>query len=223
MMKNYKKHSFFGASVVLGALGVLLIAGCSPEQNEAVKDAASNAAESTSEAVDSAVNKVEDTVDDARSSMGSDSKDHTQAVAVLHPTEGSEVRGTIKFTKEEEGVRVVANVTGLKPGLHGFHVHENGDCSAADASSAGGHFNPADQPHGAPHDDERHAGDFGNITANSAGVASYDELFKNLSLDGSSSIIGRAVIIHAGEDDLKSQPTGDAGARDACGVIGVKP
>lgn len=220
-MRN-KKRSFFGASAVLGALGVLFIAGCSPEQNEAVKDAASNAAESTSEAVDSAVNAVENTVDDARSSAGSDSKDLTQAVAVLHPTEGSDVRGTVTFTKEENGVRVAVDVTGLKPGLHGFHVHENGDCSAADASSAGGHYNPTDHPHGAPWDEERHMGDFGNVTANSAGVVSYDEVFKDLALEGSSSIIGRAVIIHAGEDDLKTQPTGDAGARDACGVIGVK-
>lgn len=218
-MRVHKKISFLSASVVLGAMGILFVAGCSPEQNAAVEDAASNAADSASQAVDNAVGAVEEKVEDVRSSMGSSP---TEAVAVLHPTEGSKVQGTVTFTKESDGVRVKANLSGLAPGKHGFHVHENGDCSAPDASSAGGHYNPSDQPHGGPHDDERHTGDFGNITADASGAATYEEVFKDLALEGGGSIIGRAVIVHAGEDDLKTQPTGDAGGRDACGVIGVK-
>lgn len=144
-----------------------------------------------------------------------------KAIAVLHPTEGNKVGGTVTFTKEADGVRVVANLNGLTPGEHGFHVHETGDCSSADGSSAGGHFNPEDQPHGAPDSEARHTGDFGNITADEAGNATYDRIDKNATLSGKDSVIGRAVIVHAKADDLKSQPSGDAGSREACGVIGV--
>jgi Cu-Zn family superoxide dismutase len=100
-------------------------------------------------------------------------------------------------------------------------VHQFGDCSAPDATSAGGHFNPSDHPHGAPDADERHAGDMGNIEANDQGVATLDYVDKVMKLDGPGSIIGHAVIVHEKADDLKSQPTGDAGGRIACGVVGV--
>ncbi|MBM3791898.1 MAG: superoxide dismutase family protein, partial [Acidobacteria bacterium] len=89
----------------------------------------------------------------------------TQAICVLHPTEGSQVHGIVTFTKEGDRVRVVADIEGLTPGDHGFHIHEYGDCSAADATSAGGHFNPGMHAHGGPADQTRHAGDLGNITA----------------------------------------------------------
>jgi Cu-Zn family superoxide dismutase len=82
-----------------------------------------------------------------------------QAIAVLHPTAGNKISGTVTFTEEADGVRVEANITGLTPGKHGFHVHEFGDCSAADLSSAGGHFNPTKKPHAGPDDAERHVGD----------------------------------------------------------------
>src|SRR5271169_5710736 len=85
-----------------------------------------------------------------------------KAIAVLHPASGSQVTGTVTFTAAGDSVQVVADVTGLTPGKHGFHIHEFGDCSAADASSAGGHFNPMKKPHGAPDAAERHAGDMGN-------------------------------------------------------------
>src|SRR5690606_23608426 len=103
---------------------------------------------------------------------------------------------TVTFTKVSDGVRVQARVEGLTPGPHGFHVHQFGDCSAPDATSAGGHFNPSDHPHGAPDADERHAGDMGNIEANDQGVATLDYVDKVMKLDGPGSIIGHAVIVH---------------------------
>lgn len=145
----------------------------------------------------------------------------SKAVAVLHPTEGNEVSGVVIFTKEENGVRVVANIENLTPGKHGFHIHEFGDCSALDGTSAGGHFNPEGKQHGAPTAAERHVGDLGNIEADESGKAHLDWLDSHLSLTGTNSIIGHAVIVHAQEDDLTSQPTGAAGARVACGVIGI--
>lgn len=141
------------------------------------------------------------------------------AMVKLKPTLGSKISGTVTFTKEADGVLVVADLTGLTPGLHGFHVHEKGDCSAPDASSAGGHFNPTNMPHGAPDDAKRHVGDFGNVEADTTGKAHWERLDKVVSLSGPDSVIGRAVIVHQGKDDLKSQPSGDAGARGACGVI----
>jgi Cu-Zn family superoxide dismutase len=141
------------------------------------------------------------------------------AVAMLNPTQNNSVRGTVNFTETRGGVRVVAHVTGLTPGNHGFHIHEKGDCSAPDATSAGGHFNPGGAPHGAPDAMARHEGDLGNLVADASGVAHYDRVDKHLSFDGPQSILNRALIVHASADDLKSQPAGNAGARVACGVI----
>ena len=145
----------------------------------------------------------------------------TKAVAVLHPTQGNDVSGLVTFTNVTGGVKVMAVVNGLTPGEHGFHIHEYGDCSALDAKSAGGHFNPENKPHGAPTDSLRHVGDLGNLVADSAGTAHYEWTDTLISFSGPHSIIGRAVIVHVGADDLKSQPTGNAGARAACGVIGI--
>lgn len=145
----------------------------------------------------------------------------TKAVAVLHPTAGNDVTGTVTFTQEDNGVLVEANLTGLSPGKHGFHIHEFGDCSAADGTSAGGHFNPEGNPHAGPEAEVRHIGDLGNIVADQSGAATFEWLDPNIRLNGPASILGRGVIVHAGEDDLTSQPTGAAGARVACGVIGV--
>lgn len=146
----------------------------------------------------------------------------SEFVAVLHPTSGNEVEGVVLFSNTDEGVRVGAQVSGLRPmSSHGFHIHEFGDCRAADASSAGGHFNPAGMPHGAPESERRHAGDLGNLIANDAGVAQTNVVDPELSFEGADSILGRAVVIHANADDLESQPSGAAGPRIACGVIGV--
>ena len=145
----------------------------------------------------------------------------TKATAVLSSTKGSTVAGLVTFTKVEGGVNIVADVTGLAPGKHGFHIHEFGDCSAPDASSAGGHFNPHHSEHGAPDAALRHAGDFGNLEADESGKAHYERVDKIISLNGTDSIVGHAVIVHEKADDLKTQPTGNAGARAACGVITV--
>jgi Cu-Zn family superoxide dismutase len=145
----------------------------------------------------------------------------TKAVAVLHPTQGNSVEGKVTFTKADTGLKVSVHVTGLTAGKHGFHIHEFGDCSAADGASAGGHFNPSAESHGAPTDAQRHAGDLGNIEATAAGVADLEYTDSRAALDGANSVLGRGVIIHAGADDLKTQPTGNAGGRLACGVIGA--
>jgi len=144
-----------------------------------------------------------------------------QAKCVVNPTQGSQVMGTVTFTKMEHGVKVVADIEGLTPGKHGIHIHEFGDCSSPDGTSAGSHFNPAAKTHGSPMDDNRHAGDMGNITAESNGKGHLDYIDHSISLEGEHSIIGKSMIIHANEDDLKTQPTGNAGARLACGVIEV--
>ena len=145
----------------------------------------------------------------------------TRAVAVLYPSQGTAVQGIVTFTKEKGGIRVVGDIEGLTPGKHGFHIHECGDCSAPDGTSAGGHFNPEGKPHGAPTSPNRHVGDLGNINANVEGKAHYEWTDPVISFTGTRSIIGRAIIVHADEDDLESQPTGNAGPRIACGVIGI--
>ncbi len=144
-----------------------------------------------------------------------------KAVCVLHPTEGNDVQGIIIFTDTGSGVKVEADLTGLTPGKHGFHVHQLGDCSAPDGTSTGGHFNPENTPHAGPDAAVRHVGDLGNIEADADGNAHYERVDKVIRLNGAHSIIGRGIIVHAGEDDLTSQPTGAAGARVSCGVIGI--
>jgi superoxide dismutase, Cu-Zn family len=140
------------------------------------------------------------------------------AVAVFIPTEGhDDVHGTVMLTQEENYVRVLGHLTGLPPGKHGFHIHEFGDLRAPDGSSAGGHFNPSGKRHGAPTDAEHHVGDLGNILANEQGVAKVDAKIKGVPLHF---VIGRALVVHEKADDFESQPSGDAGARLALGVIG---
>jgi Cu-Zn family superoxide dismutase len=142
-----------------------------------------------------------------------------KAMAKLASTANQTARGEVTFTAEGNGVRVVGSFSGLTFGEHGFHVHEKGDCSAPDATSAGGHYNPATKPHAARDAAERHAGDLGNLKADPYGLARVDFVDTGISLSGPNSIIGKAVIVHAKADDFKTQPTGDAGARVACGVI----
>ncbi len=145
----------------------------------------------------------------------------TRAVAVLHPTKGNSVTGIVRFEAVSGGVHVVADLTGLTPGKHGFHIHEYGDCGAEDGTSAGGHFNPAGMSHSSPSSKERHVGDLGNIEADKDGKAHLDYVDTMISFSGKNSIIGRGVVVHEKEDDLKTQPTGAAGARVACGVVGI--
>jgi Cu-Zn family superoxide dismutase len=141
------------------------------------------------------------------------------AIARLNPTQNNKVTGTVVFTKVAGGIRVVADIQGLAPGEHGFHIHEKGDCSAPDGASAGGHFNPTGMPHGAHNAAKRHIGDLGNLVADASGKAHIDRIDALLAFEGETSIIGRGVIVHDKKDDLVSQPAGNAGPRIACGVI----
>lgn len=158
---------------------------------------------------------------DTTGMMNNNQPDIIKAVAVLHATKGNNVSGIVTFTKEGSQIKVVADISGLTPGMHGFHIHQYGDCSAEDGSSAGGHFNPDNVNHGGPADSVRHAGDLGNVKADQNGNVHFEMINSLLSFSGPHSIIGRGVIVHAGEDDLTSQPSGNAGARVACGDIGI--
>ena len=177
------------------ALGALALGACQSEPADPA-DADSTAA-------------TETPADSARTAMAS-----------LASKSGSDVTGEIRFVQEAGGIRVSGTINGLPVGEHGFHVHGTGDCSADDATSAGDHFNPDSTQHGrsdaAP--GARHVGDFGNVTADASGVATVDLLDTVIAFDGTNSIVGKAVIVHANPDDY-SQPSGNAGARLACGVV----
>ena len=140
--------------------------------------------------------------------------------ATLAPSAGNSVAGTVTFVQEGSKVIVVAEVSGLKPGPHGFHVHEKGDCSAPDFTSAGGHFNPGGQPHGDPSHAAHHAGDMPLLVADALGRASLRAEVSPMAIGGGTNdIVGKSVVVHADADDFKSQPAGNSGARIACGVI----
>ena len=143
------------------------------------------------------------------------------AHAQLEPRSGSNVGGYVTFTEVEGKVLVRGEVIGHTPGIRGWHIHEKGDCSDPKAMSAGGHFNPRGHKHGAPSDGERHAGDLGNLSFEPSGRAFVGATVSGISVSSNKpdGIIGRALIIHMDRDDLKTDPTGNAGGRVACGVI----
>jgi Cu-Zn family superoxide dismutase len=146
-----------------------------------------------------------------------------EAVAVINPASGSTCKGIVRITQDASSVKIVVDLEGLAPeSKHAFHVHEFGDCSALDAMSAGSHYDPAQtKHHGMPNDKMSHAGDMGNIEADTAGKAHYELTLQGASIDGTDApILGRAVIVHANVDDF-SQPVGNAGGRIGCGVIGL--
>ena len=142
------------------------------------------------------------------------------ASATLAPSTGQTANGTVTFAEKKGGaVEVTVHLTGVPPGLHGFHIHEKGDC-ANDGGAAGMHFNPNSAPHGAPSDVSHHAGDFGNVEADASGNVNETRTLYGITVaPGPTSVAGRAVILHANPDDLKTQPTGNAGGRIACGVV----
>ena len=180
----------------LAALGAAFVSGCA---STATTD---NATPATSSAVSTA----------------------KEAVVNLAPASGSLVSGKLTLKPMGDGVHITGEIGGLKAGgSHGFHIHEKGDCSAVDASSAGGHFNPAAQPHGRAGQGAHHAGDSDNLSADAKGVAKVNAHQSGITLGGGAAndIAGRAVIVHAQPDDYSSQPTGNAGGRIACGVITV--
>ena len=126
--------------------------------------------------------------------------------------------GRASFSELKGQLHVEIELEGLSPGLHGIHLHENGDCSNK-AAAAGGHFNPDGHRHGMAEAADSHAGDFGNIQAKDDGKARlvFDDPY--LSLDGSHSVVGRSLVVHADADDMKSQPAGNSGTRIACGIV----
>jgi len=148
-----------------------------------------------------------------------------KAVCVL---KSEKVNGVVNFVQDGDSVKISGEISGLAPGLHGFHVHQFGD-NTDGCTSAGPHYNPDGCSHGAPTNGqgERHAGDLGNVTAGEDGVAKLDISDSMISLTGERSVLGRTMVIHADVDDLGvgghelSKTTGNAGGRLACGVIGI--
>ncbi|MBP0903359.1 superoxide dismutase family protein [Mariniflexile gromovii] len=141
----------------------------------------------------------------------------------LTPKSDSSVSGNVVFTEENGTVNMVATIKGLEPGEHAIHIHESSDCSSPDGKSTGGHWNPTNQPHG-KWDAETgyHKGDIGNLTADENGDASISMSTDEWCIgcgDETKDIIGKGIIVHAGVDDFKTQPTGDAGGRISCGGI----
>ena len=186
------------ASTLMLAIAAALLAGCASTGTPTATAAAAAPAKSTA----------------------------SRATVNLAPASASLVSGTLTLVPMGDGVHITGEVGGLKPGdTRGFHIHEKGDCSAADASTAGGHFNPAAQAHGRSGHGAHHAGDTDNIVADAKGVARINAHVSGVTLRGGAAtdIAGRAVIVHAAADDYTTQPTGNAGARVACGVIRVAP
>lgn len=143
------------------------------------------------------------------------------ATASLRPTTGNNTSGTVRFVQSASQVIVSGEVRGLKPGaVHGFHVHEKGDCSSGDGNSAGGHFNPEGRPHGQHGQGAHHAGDLPSLKADAAGVAAFSFESRSITVgSGATDVVGRGLIVHRDPDDHTTQPTGNAGPRLACAVI----
>jgi Cu-Zn family superoxide dismutase len=148
------------------------------------------------------------------------------AVADVQPTQGNTARGTVTFVERMGKIVADVELQGLTPGKHGIHIHEKGDCSAPDAMSAGGHYNPTNEPHGAPDAAKHHGGDFGNVTADASGNVSQkitiDTWRLGMGKTAQNTIGGHALVVHADADDLSSQPAGNSGKRIACGVIAMQ-
>ena len=142
------------------------------------------------------------------------------ALALIESRSESTPAGKAYFSAAEGGVMVEIEISGATPGMHGIHLHETGDCSAPDAASAGGHFNPDKMNHGGPTTDPRHGGDLGNIEAGADGTGKLTLTLTGLTISpGEHSVVGRAIVVHADADDLATQPSGNSGKRQACGVV----
>jgi len=147
----------------------------------------------------------------------------SQATAPIESRSGSKVTGKAVFTElPSGGTKVEVWIENATPGVHGLHLHEKGDCSAPDASSAGPHFNAAGNPHAGPADPKHHNGDWGNVTVGADGKGHLEVTTDMLTVKpGPNSVVGKAVVFHEKADDLKTQPSGDAGGRFGCGVVAM--
>lgn len=166
--------------------------------------------------------KKEEATDETMAEEQPAATEEVTASAVLNSASGSSVTGTANFTQTGDMmVRMSLEVQGLTPGEHALHLHEKGDCSAPDATSAGGHWNPGGMDHGKRGEGQYHAGDVINLTADENGNVSWSDEISGWTIGGdiSTNILNHAVIIHDGQDDFMTQPTGAAGGRVACGVI----
>jgi Cu-Zn family superoxide dismutase len=144
----------------------------------------------------------------------------SRAVAVIFPTKGNTISGTIWFDSTPHGVHIHGTVEGLPPNTaHGFHIHEYGDMTSPDAMAAGGHYNPEGHPHGGPGPMPHQAGDLGNVKADATGKGTVDLVVPEVTLDGKFPILGRSIVVHVGEDDMT--PKANPGARMGMGVIGL--
>lgn len=202
-------------SFALLLLPFLALAACETERDTADTDTTETAEPADRPAT------ISDPGREAPATTPGEGGSRLHAVAEIRPTEGNEAQGAIRLSGSNGSVRITGTVTGLEPGAHGFHIHEFGDCSAADASSAGEHFNPHEDPHGSPRDLENahHVGDLGNITADERGQAEISVEDNEVQLSGPESVIGKALVVHATQDDFETQPSGNAGARLGCGEI----
>lgn len=201
--------------IPLFAVLVLATLGCKDKKNEAASPSTGKAT-----TADASTATADPTPAPDAAAAAPPTATIATATAKLEAKSGSKVTGTVTFKTVTDGLEVIANVEGLTPGDHAMHVHEKGDCSAPDGASAGGHFNPTSQPHGAPDAEARHAGDFGNLTADKDGKATKTIVMKGITLGSEpTSVVGKGFIVHEKVDDMKTQPTGNAGGRVACGVI----
>lgn len=164
--------------------------------------------------------EVEELMDDAKNEMD---EDETTIKFMLDPKSDSNVKGEVTFTQDDDEVEMVAMLSGLSEGEHAIHIHQTADCTAADGSSAGGHWNPTNEPHGKWGASEGyHKGDIGNFTADADGNAKIEFETDEWCIgcdDENKNILGKGVIVHQGVDDYTSQPSGDAGARVSCAGI----
>ena len=202
-------------SVLLGIIVIMnfIIVGCSKNDR--------NSSTSKKDSSGTTTNITQsDTGKGGRTQTGqsgdSMSTSEMKLTCILSGTKDSNVKGTLTFTQDGKKVKVKGTIDGLTPGLHGIHIHENGDCSSPDFTSAGNHFNPNKGQHGDMNKMESHMGDMGNIKADKNGHADINDVTEYMDLN---QILGRGVIVHANEDDLKTQPSGNSGPRIACGKI----
>lgn len=167
--------------------------------------------------------------DDDKQAKKMSNKSAKNAVANIMPAGAASTQpafgkttGTVTFTQKGNNVKVVADLKGMPPGMHGIHIHEKGDISSGDLNSAGAHYDPDKHLHGGPTTSPVHAGDLGNIEAAADGSAHMELTVDNISIGGRNDILGKSVIIHAKADDYSTQPSGNSGARIAGGVIQMK-